>query len=95
MHIKQQHTTTNIANKKKRREKTSVQFGNLGTIEKKVLGALLILSDKDNVTKATHSDIAQVMGYKTDGGAITFALKILERDNFIVRTAKSTYKLLI
>jgi len=94
LHIKQQHTTTNIANKK-RREKTFVQFGNLGVIEKKVLGALLILSDKNNVTKATHSDIAQVMGYKTDGGAITFALKILERDNFIVRTAKSTYKLLI
>jgi DNA-binding MarR family transcriptional regulator len=89
------NTLQQILQIKKRREKTFMQFGNLGVIEKKVLGALLILSDKDNTTKATHSDIAQAMGYKTDGGAITFALKILERDNFIVRTAKGTYKLLV
>lgn len=73
----------------------SMQFGNLGVVEKKVLGALVILANNNMIAKATATKIAETIGYKTSGGALTFALKILERDNFIVRTAKSTYKLLV
>lgn len=72
-----------------------MQFDNLGTIERKVLGALIILADEKKVVKASLHDMADVMGYKAVGGALTFAIKILERDNFIVRISKSTYKLLI
>lgn len=72
-----------------------MQFDNLGTVERKVLGALIILADEKKTINAPLKDLADVMGYKKTGGAMTFALKILERDNFIVRTNKSTYKLLI
>lgn len=70
-------------------------FDNLGVIEKKVLGALMIMADKDNIVKATTVLIAKTVGYKSPGGALTFALKILERDNFIIPIGKYTYKILI
>ncbi len=72
-----------------------MQFDNLGTVERKVLGALIILADEKKTINATMQDLADVMGYKSVGGAMTFAIKILERDNFVVRTSKSMYKLLI
>ena len=73
-----------------------MQFGNLGVVEKKVLGALMILADEFNKVKATITEIAHTMGYKTAGGAITYALRILERDNFIAQLpGERTFKLLI
>ena len=72
-----------------------MQFGNLGVVEKKVLGALMILADENNTVKTTMANVAHIIGYKKTGGALTFALRILERDNFIVRIAPRTYKLLI
>lgn len=73
-----------------------MQYGNLGVVEKKVLGAMMILANEVNVVKATITDIAETMGYKTTGGAITYALRVLERDNFVARLPqKRTYKLLI
>lgn len=72
----------------------------LGTVEKKVLGALLILADtnKDGelVTSATSARLAEVMGYKRSGGVITYALRILEMKNIIAPFGKKgTYKILI
>ena len=68
---------------------------NLGVIERKVLGALMIKANEDGIVRTTMQDLAEAMDYKKSGGALTFALKILERDNFVVHTAKRTYKLLV
>ncbi|MDD4000179.1 MAG: hypothetical protein PHX62_04710 [Bacilli bacterium] len=67
----------------------------LGTVERKVLGALLILADDNNVVTTTLRKIANQMDYKASGGAISFALKILERDNFIIRNNTKQIKILI
>lgn len=56
---------------------------NLSTVEKKVLGALLILSDNDMNANVTMKEIADVMGYKAVGGAITFAIRSLSMKNYI------------
>lgn len=74
-----------------------MQLDNLGVIERKVLGALLVLADnsKSNVVKTTMKNVADLIGYKSSGGALSFAFKILERDNYVVCVDKGTYKLLI
>lgn len=72
-----------------------MQFGNLGTVERKVLGAMMVLASDDKIVNASKNTIAKTMGYKTVGGAITFAIKILERDNFIVQLEQGRYKILV
>lgn len=74
-----------------------MQLDNLGTVERKVLGAMLIIADntKNNIVKVSMNEIANLIGYKTSGGALSFAIKILERDNFLICTGRSTYRLLI
>lgn len=67
----------------------------LGTVEKKVLGALLILSDHHNVVNSNTSQIAKTMGYKRSGGAISFALKSLEHNNHITYLSDSEIKVLL
>lgn len=67
----------------------------LGVIERKVLGALLILANENNTIEATLEVIAQTMGYKSAGGALTFALKSLERENYIAHTGKHEYRVLV
>ena len=67
----------------------------LGKIERKVLGAMLTMCDEEGKVKATYSDLANQMGYKKPGGVITFAIKILENENFITRQSKQTYRVLI
>jgi hypothetical protein len=64
---------------------------NLRPIEKKVLGAMLILSDEDMNLKATMKNIATVMGYKEAGGALTFAIQALEMKNLIDVNGKGSY----
>lgn len=71
-------------------------MNNLGVVERKVLAALLNLTrNTSDTVRATTSKIAECMGYKTSGGAITFALRILERDNYIAKTGRSQYKLFV
>ena len=53
-------------------------------IERKVLGALLVLCDDKREFKGTHAELAKAMGYKHPGGALTLALQILEFKNYIV-----------
>lgn len=72
-----------------------MHLGNLGIIEKKVLGALLILAKGENTIEATQQQIADTMKYKKSGGAITYAIKMLEHDNYIVKLDKHRYKILI
>jgi len=75
-----------------------MQYENLGPVEQKVLGALIILAGGANTVKVTLKEIANTMGYKTSGGAITYAIRGLERDNFIAKLPtfkKSVYRLLI
>ncbi len=69
----------------------------LGVVEKKVLGALMILAGGATEVVATSRHIADTMGYKSPGGAITFALRVLERDNYLARipNVRSGYRLLI
>lgn len=68
---------------------------NLRTVEKKVLGALLILADDDMTVKASKSKIAETMGYKTTGGALTFAIEALEMKNYIAAVERGHYKVLL
>lgn len=70
-------------------------MSNLGVIERKVLGALILLSDKNNVAKVKTSQIVNAMGYKNSGGAITFALKSLEYNNHIEKQPDGSYKVFI
>ncbi len=72
-----------------------MQYDNLGVVEKKVLGALMIMANGKDVVKSTIRNIANVMGYKEPGGAITYALRVLERDNFVMRMPGRMFKLLI
>jgi hypothetical protein len=72
-----------------------VQFGNLGTIERKVLGAMIILARDDKTITTSMNKLAEIMGYKKSGGALTLAISILERDNFLVKLDKGKFKLLI
>lgn len=67
----------------------------LRTIERKVLGALLIHTDNDmDVVDVKLKSLAHTMGYKEPGGAITSALHSLEMKNFLIRT-KDGYKVLL
>ena len=67
----------------------------MGVIEKKILGALLILANDDMEVKATFRDIAKIIGYKEVGGAMTFAIKLLEINNYINVLGKGKYKVLV
>lgn len=67
----------------------------MGVIERKVIGAMLIMTDENNIAKVTLQDVADLIGYKKSGGALSFAIKILERDNYLVKIASQTYKILI
>lgn len=72
-----------------------MQTSGLGVIEKKVFGALMILANDDMVATTTLRKIAEVMGYKEVGGALTYAIKVLEMKNFIARTGKGQYQVLL
>lgn len=61
----------------------ALSASNLRTVEKKVLGAMLIHTDNEMVVQGTKLQWAQTMGYKSTGGAITFAIQALEMKNFI------------
>lgn len=69
-------------------------LGNLGVVEKKVLGALLLLSDSRMLATSNLNQIAKSMGYKSPGGALTFALKSLETNNYITKI-DNKYKVLL
>ena len=71
-----------------------VSASNLRTVEKKVLGAMLIHANDEMVVRATMKDLAHTMGYKAVGGAISFAIQALEMKNFITRYEKG-YKVLL
>jgi hypothetical protein len=56
----------------------------MSIIERKVLGALILLSNAEGlVPVVTTTVIARKMGYKQAGGVITMALKSLEFQNRI------------
>lgn len=67
----------------------------LGVMEKKVLGALIVLSDKDNMVTATLENVANIIGYKKAGGTLTYAMRSLEKDGIIVMVSPRTYELQI
>jgi len=65
-----------------------LSVSNLRTIEKKVLGAMLIHADDSMFVNVTMKTLATTMGYKTVGGAITSAIQALEMKNFITSDAR-------
>lgn len=67
----------------------------MSPIERKILGALFILDDGSGMVNASLQQIADRISYKKSGGTITYALKMLERDNYIIRVNRSVYKILI
>lgn len=66
----------------------------LGKVERKVLGALMLLTDDDYIVRAKLKDIAKAMGYKGGGGVITYALQSLDMKNHI-SIESDQYKVLI
>lgn len=68
---------------------------NLRTVEKKVLGAMLILADENMNVKTSLTKLAETMGYKKTGGALTFAIEALEMKNYITTIEKGHYKVLL
>lgn len=72
-----------------------MELGNLSAVERKVLGALLILANNSMDTIVTQTALATTMGYKKPGGAITFALRALEMKNYISTKNKGEYRVLI
>lgn len=71
-------------------------MSNLGVIERKALGALIMTPvDKDGITHISARQLAIKMGYKASGGAITFALKSLEVNNHIQKVGTSKYRVFI
>ena len=67
----------------------------LRAVEKKALGALLILADKDMVVKATQDKIARTMGYKSSGGLLSSSIQALEMKNYIAVLEKGMFKILL
>jgi hypothetical protein len=67
----------------------------MGAIEQKVLGALLFLSGGRREFSVTRKKIVRKMGYVRDGGAISFALRLLEMNNYIARPSKDKYIILV
>jgi len=68
----------------------------LGEIERKVLGALLKMSDETLTTKKVTLDtLAKEINYKTSGGAIMYALRLLEKNNYIIKLPEKRIKILV
>lgn len=67
----------------------------LGVVEKKVLGAMLILANEDMEVRCRLKDIADKMGYAAVGGAMTFAIRLLETHNYIRIIGKQHYQVLL
>lgn len=67
----------------------------LGTAERKVLGALILLSNDNLTVRASKRELAVAMGYKSHGGTISYALQMLEMKNHIVKTGEAEYKVLL
>jgi len=68
---------------------------NLGVIEGKVYNALVELANDKMIAKASNKEIAKAIGYKTWGGGLTFALKILHMKRIINLQSKGVYKILL
>lgn len=66
-----------------------------GTVERKVLGAMLILADDGLNLKSSMKRIANVMGYKEAGGAISFAIQALAMKRAININDKGDYTVLL
>jgi hypothetical protein len=66
----------------------------LSVVERKVLGALLLMSDNDMTVKAKMVEIAHMMGYKDVGGVLTYAIRSLDMKNYIT-TERGKYTVLL
>lgn len=55
----------------------------LSVVERKVLGAFLLMSGNDMTVTAKLIEIAKMMGYKDVGGVITYAIRSLDMKNYI------------
>lgn len=67
----------------------------LSASERKVLGALILMTNKEDIAICTNKDIANIMGYKTSGGMISMSLKMLEIKNYITTLQKGMYKIFV
>ena len=67
----------------------------MGLIELRVLMAMRYMSNHNKIVKTNLKDLANTMGYKSSGGALTLAIKILENKGYIKKIEEKTYKILI
>jgi hypothetical protein len=79
----------------------SIVTNRLSIVERKVLGALMMMANDQGIVQTKLGDIAHLIGYKQGGGIITYAIKFLEMSNYIVinqkgtTTKKAEYKVLV
>lgn len=67
----------------------------LGIVEQRLLGSMLLLASPEGIVVADNGQLARKMGYKTSGGSVTYAIKMLEINNYITKLNKGEYKVLI
>lgn len=60
---------------------------------RRLYGALILLSDDDNLVEANIGEIAKVAGYKATGGMHTFALMWLDEHNKITKEGKNKWRI--
>lgn len=67
----------------------------LSRTERRLLGALLLLADNDLIVNVTKKELSNAMGYKTTGGQINLAIKLLDIKNYITQQNENQIKILI
>ena len=64
--------------------------------ERRLYGALLQLADDDGYVKGYNlSDLAKKAGYKANGGLLTYAMEILQRDNFVAKISDKDWRIFV
>jgi len=63
--------------------------------ERKLYGTMLKLANDDGYVNLNTSQLAKEAGYKASGGLLTYALDILERDNYIAKISSNEWRVFV
>lgn len=72
-----------------------MNLSDMTIIERRLLGALIMLADENGVVNASIEHISKTIGYKKSGGYITLALRLLEVQGYIQRIDRATIRVLV
>jgi len=64
--------------------------------ERNLYGTLLQLSDDEGYIKGyTLNALAKEAGYKANGGLLTYAMEILQRDNLVTKLSNDEWRIFV